>query len=535
MKYIEGFHRLQLILYPEKLDDLVSDNNPVRFLDAFVDHLDLALMGFGKTNLEINLAGRPCYSPKSLLKLFIYGYFKKIRTSRKLMEICNTNIEVMWLIERLTPDFRTISDFRKDNAEAIIGVFKEFVKMCTSMGLYNTEIGVQDGSKFRAYNSKDNNVTESKLQKKLEIVEKRIREYLEEMDKNDEEESDPQQYTKEEIEEKIKMLQERKEKYNSIINTMKEEGVTQQSFTDPESRLMKTANGGFDVCYNAQIIVDPVSHMIGAIEVTNNCNDMGLLTPVTTKFKEELGVDVMEVVADKGYEEPKDMLECILNGTIPHVPSKTGKESYEFEVEYKEASINDEMLDSTSSADIRTCLEAGVKPNVYKDMGIEVSIKEEEQYVSGDESTGSCFKLNEAGTAVICPNSASLNKVARMHNKERTRFTSKSACKLCTDKCTTSKFKQIDLKDGQTMLYIKKHQVVKKVIIKLMPNKEKIRNRKTVVEHPFGTIKRWLDGSYVLLKGKKKAAADLALSFLAYNVKRLITMVGVPTIMEKMS
>jgi len=534
MKYIVGDNRAQIILFPEKLDDLVSDSNPVRFIDEFVNQLNLNNIGFTKTVLSIYDPGRPCYSPECLLKLYIIGYFKKVRSSRKLMEMCRINIEAMWLLERQMPDFRTISDFRKDNKEAIKKVLKIFVKICAELGLYNKEAVVQDGSKFLAMNSKDNNITETKLQKKLEIADEQISKYLDEMDKLDKEESDPQKYTKEEIEDKIQKLRARKVEYNNLINELKEEGLTQKSLTDPDSRLMKTADGGFNVCYNVQIVVDPESHIVGAVEVTNNCNDTGLLSPVTSKLKEDLGIDILEVVADKGYENTADMLECIMNGTIPHVPSKSGAESYEFELDHKAATITEELLDSTKPDDIKTCLEAGVLPNAYAGKGIEVSIHEEEQYVSDKEDNLSSFTLNEDGTAVICPNGSELNKVADLQNKGKTRFTSRSACKKCTEKCTKSEFKQVDLKDGQTVLYAKKLRMVKKVKIKLIPDKGKIQKRKCVVEHPFGTTKYWQDGSYTLLAGTEKVAADLSLVFLAYDIKRVINMVGTQEMIRKM-
>ena len=517
MKYLEGASREQIILFPERLDDLVTEDNPVRVIDVFVNQIDLKEQGFKKAKLNKTSPGAPCYSPESLLKLYIYGYFKKIRSSRKLMETCKTNIEAMWLLERLTPDFRTISDFRKDNIKAIKAVFKAFVKICAELGLYNTQIGVQDGSKFRAVNSKDNNVTEAKLQKKLELAEEKINKYLKEMDINDKNESDAPKHTKKEIYEKIEMIKAKKELYNQILKEMKENGETQRSFTDPESRLMKTPNGGFDVCYNAQIVADPKSHIVGIVEVTNRCNDTGLLSPVMIKAKEDFGVDVMEAVADKGFEDKADMLKCLMNGIIPHVPSKTGAETYELKTDYKEAVITEDSLNSVKPDDIRTCLETGVIPNIYKDKGIEASVCEKtERYITetgGDADPQSRFMLNEDKTSVIviCPNGSLLNKVSELHNKNKTRFSNRAACKKRANKCTASTFKQVDLKDGQTTLYTKKFHKVKKVIIKLTPDKEKIRNRKCVVEHPFGTVKRWSDGYYTLLKGKEKVCADLSL------------------------
>ena len=536
MRYIAGTNRSQIILFPEKLDDLVSDDNPVRFIDEFISLLDLEMLGFVNVRLYSSAPGAPSYSPECLLKLYVYGYFKKIRSSRKLMEMCRTNIEAMWLLERLMPDFRTISDFRKDNKNAIKKVFKAFVRVCVELGLYKTEVGVQDGSKFSADNSKDNNVTISKLEKKLEIADERINKYLEEMDKLDNEERDPQKHTKDELNEKIEELRARKEEYNSLIDEMKEEGVTQKSFADPDSRLMKTANGGFDVSYNVQIIVDPESHLMGAIEVTNQCNDMGLLSPVVAGLKEDLGIDFMEAVADNGYASKEDMLECLVNGTIPHVTPKNGVESYDFELEYNEAEITEEMLNSTKPEDIKACLEAGEVPNIYAGKGVEASVDEiEVEDVPGDDGDAqSCFTLAEDGSAVICPNGSTLNKVSRLHNKDKTRFTSRSACRACTDKCTTSAFKQVDFRDGQTVLHIKRLRKIKRVTVRITPDKEKTKNRKCVVEHPFGTIKRSLDGSYTLLTGIEKVGAELSLLGLAYNIRRAVNMVGTRWLIERM-
>jgi transposase len=534
MKYLEGLSRSQVVLFQEKLDDLVSENNPVRVIDEFVDMLDLWRLGFTKSFISPASPGAPSYSPNCLLKLYVFGCFKKVRSSRKLMEFAMTNIEAMWLLGRLTPDFRTISDFRKDNAKAIKKVFKAFVRVCVDMNIYSAETGVQDGSKFRAVNSKDNNVTESKLERKIKIAEEKLAKYLDELDKNDDEERDSQKYTKEDIEKKIAALTERKEEYNRLIEAMKEDGVTQISFTDPESKLMKMPNGGFNVCYNVQTLVDPVSHMIGDFDVTDSCNDMGLLSDMASKAKDDLGVALTDIVADKGYEDKADMLECLLNGTVPHVPSSSGEDSCSFNLDYKEATITEELLDSTKPEDIRTCLEAGAVPNVYAGKGVEAEVIEVEAV---DPNSGALFTLSEDGESVTCPTGSVLNKVAVLNNKGKTRFACKSACKKCPEKCTRSPHKQVDLKDGQTVLHGKTGKstiTVKKVRIRLTPDRAKLRNRKCVVEHPFGTVKRWSDGSFTLLSGKVKVGADLALLFLQYNIKRAISMAGVRTMIERM-
>jgi transposase len=353
------------------------------------------------------------------------------------------------------------------------------------------------------------------------------------MDKNDQMESDPSKYTKEEIQEKIAKLRERKERHEDFLKEMKETKETQKSFVDPESRLMKVANGGFDVCYNAQIIVDPKSHIVGTVEITNNCNDLGQLSPVTETLKEDLGVDVMDVTADKGFADKVDMLRCLMNGTIPHVSLKDGQKSHELELDYKEAVVTEEILNSTKSKDIKTCLESGILPKVYEGKGIKISVYEVDQCTM-DGNNQSSFTLNKDGLSVICPNGKTLNKVSRLRSKGKTRFASKSACKNCEDKCTTSKFKQVDMNDGQREVKVKRFQKVKKVGISLTPDKEKIKNRKCVVEHPFGTVKRWNDGSYTLLTGKEKVGADLSLLFLAYNIKRVINILGIPEMLKKM-
>ena len=318
--------------------------------------------------------------------------------------------------------------------------------------------------------------------------------------------------------------------YNEYMRKMEEEGITQISLTDEDARLMKTANGGFNVCYNVQIMVDPRSHIIGNFQVTNNGNDKGLISQVTQEAKEALGVDIIEAVTDTGYEDREDILKCILSGTIPHVPTASGEESYELELDHKENEISEEQRNSTKAEDIKACLEAGILPKAYEGKGIEVSIEEKETLEDGDNY----FKLNEEGTAVICPQGKLLGKVAYLKGKGKTRFTSRSACRECKEKCTEAKFKQVDLKDGQTELREKISRKVKKVIIRFTPDKEKLRNRKCVVEHPFGTIKRSDDGSYFLLKGIEKTTAEMALSLLAYNIKRAINILGVEEIVRKM-
>lgn len=529
MGYIIGDNRDQVTLFPETLEEYVSESNPVRVIDAFVKNLDLINAGF--ENAVPAREGRPSYDPRLLLKLYIYGYFNKIRSSRKLMAECGRNVEVMWLLCKLVPDFRTIADFRKNNAIALKKVFRAFVKVCVELNLYTRELIAIDGSKFRAVNSKDNNVTISKLEDKLKRIENNVSKYLEELDKYDKNEDNTRDSTKEELQEKLEILRQRKETYNEYLKEMKENKEMQKSFVDPESRLMLTHSGGFEVCYNVQTAVDAGNHMIVDFEVTNNCNDTGLLYEGAERAKEALETEILEVVADNGYESKEDMLECLKAGIIPNVALKNDATECEITLTYKESEITSEMLNSTKPEDIQKCLEAGILPTAYINKNIEIEVVEENKNGPSEK----CFILNENTKSVTCPEGKILNKSAYLKNKSATRFVGKSACSKCNNKCTTAEYKQVDLKEGQKNLYLKGTNFIeRKVKIKLKPDKEKLKKRKCVVEHPFGTIKRWCDGSYLLMKSKIKANADLSLSFLAYNMKRAIKIIGVERLVEEM-
>lgn len=529
MGYIKGSDRSQITFFPESLDEYVSENNSVRVIDAFVDSIDLIKAGF--INAIPAKEGRPGYDPRHLLKLYIYGYFNKIRSSRKLMTECTRNVEVMWLLDKLSPDFRTIADFRKDNAKALKNVFRAFVKVCMDLNLYKKELVAIDGSKFRAVNSKDKNFTVSKLEKKLKRIEKNIDEYLVQLDEYDSTEERSEDITKEELHEKIETLKQRQETYNEYLKEMKENNETQKSLTDPESKLMRTHSGGFDVCYNVQTAVDDGHHMIADFEVTSNCNDIGLLHTVAQNTKEVLETEILEIVADKGYESNEDMLECLKKGIIPNVALKDDATESEISLAYEELEIDSTLLESAKPEDIQKCLKAGVLPTVYLEKNIEVEVVK--KVVSG--SSDKCFNLNEDGNSVTCPEGKILNKSAYLKNKKSTRFVNRLACSKCTNKCTKSKFKQVDLRDGQSILYLKSDNLIKIVVIKIKPDKEKVKKRKSIVEHPFGTIKRWCDGSYLLMKGKLKATADLSLSFLAYNMKRAINVIGIERLMVQIA
>lgn len=313
MKYVEGINRYQPTILPPILDDYVDENNPARVIDAFVDSLNLAELGFNKT--ELSQTGRPPYSPYSLLKLYIYGYFNKIRSSRKLETETYRNVEVMWLLENLRPDHKTISRFRKDNLNEIKKVFDTFVKLCLKMNLYGRELVSIDGSQFAAVNSKDRNFSIDKLKDRIERINNHISEYLAEIENNDNNEK--QAEDKANISQIISDLQSRKVKYEGMIETLKETGEKQISLTDPDSRLMAKLNS-HKMAYNVQTGVDEKNALIVDFVVSNK-PDRGQMYDTASKCKSTLEVEELTTLADKGYVSFHDISECISDNITANV------------------------------------------------------------------------------------------------------------------------------------------------------------------------------------------------------------------------
>jgi len=298
--------RQQLVLFPESVDEYISADNPVRFIDAFVDSLDLATAGFTHTTLAET--GRPPYDPRDLLKLYIYGYLNRIRSSsRKLEQECQRNVEVMWLLGKLTPDHKTIADFRKDNRRAFKEVFKAFCLLCRELDLFGAELIAIDGSKFKAVNSSKRNFTQTKVKKYLQELEQRIEAYLQELDELDQIEASsvPPQRSTEQLQAKIEQLKTRQSKYQGYLKRMEESGESQLSLTDPDSRAMPKSPKA-PVAYNAQTAVDSKHHLIVAQDVTNDVTDRDQLSRMALAAKETLGVDKVKAMADMGYSHGKE-------------------------------------------------------------------------------------------------------------------------------------------------------------------------------------------------------------------------------------
>lgn len=550
------------------LDAMVEWDSIARVIDCFVDHLDLKELGFEKT--KPSFEGRPCYDPQSLLKLYLYGYRKTIRSSRKLAAACITNIEVMWMLGGLRPDFRTISDFRKDNIDNLKGVFKEFLRRVT-VDLETGYVSI-DGSKFKAWNGKDRNFTIMKLDDRIKWLEDHTQEYLRLIDEADgEEEAASGTLTKEDLEAKLQEYQERLERYRSYRELMERENLTQISLTDADARLMKNKNG-MDVSYNIQTAVDSETHLIMDYQETNQVTDHGLLVSTMEGIRQESEGEIVEVIADKGYDKAEDMIDCLEQGIIPNVILPDGQDTYELEIDYRE--IADPDSASTEAEDLKNCLHAGVIPDAYEgiieDMEVvEVRRKvlnEPEQEVKSpygteeemkDRAAEGYFVRDPERDLVYCPGGETLRKKCIKKNGV-TRYANKQACQRCPyrDRCINGKgitrWKELDFsKDclekkakwwnpdepddhgssGRTKP--KGHFEKKKVVrFKLRPDRSKMEKRMCTSEHPFGTIKRTLNAGYFLLKSLRKIGGEFSLMATGYNLSRAENLFSFDQLME---
>jgi len=481
MEFIKGEDREQIILLPQTINEYVTENSPVRVIDAYINSVDPGTIGLIRK--EPKRTGRPPYDPKDLLKLYIYGYMNRIRSSRRLEIESHRNLEVLWLIRNLRPDHKTISNFRKDNAKVLKNVFIRFVNLCDNAGLYGKELASIDGSKFKAVNSKDRNFTKKKLQNRLKQIEDKIEKYLSDLDETDGEEEEAERgKSTSEIKEIIEGLKSRKEKYQAYEEELQENGETQKSLTDTESRLM-LSNGKMDVCYNVQAAVDSKNKLIIDYEVTNHVNDMNLLTPMAQRVKAILGTEKMVITADTGYASASDIAACVQIGVEPHV----------------------------SGIDSHICIPA----------------TEGEQEEIKSHINGRSVYLKDRNI-VICPMGKPLYPAHYKKTQGEAVFQNSKACKTCDCRCTKEKgvfryqfvMKKSDFKKD----YNDEGLIVKQVHIK--PQKEIYKQRKLLSEHPFGTIKRSMDGGYCLTKGIMKTTGEFALLFLAYNLKRVINILG---------
>ena len=590
MGYIQGADRNQIILLPDTLDDYVGRDNEVRAIDAFIDSLDISLMGFKADPAK---EGRPGYDPRDMLKLYMYGYLNHIRSSRRLQKEASRNVELMWLLKKVVPDFRCIADFRKDNAKAIKEVFKAFVELCNRAGLLSHESVVIDGSKFRAVNADNKSYVSSNAKKVLLDVEEKIIRYMKELDETDTAEPKPGALTKEDIAGVLDYLERRKSQLTEALEQMAGSGENHICTTDPESRLMKTRDG-IRPSFNVQTAVESENHLIVHYDVTSECTDWHLLVDGIDASKAALGVENLEGIADRGYSNDEEIQQCLLNGDTPTTHPNKGEKSRMFRFQKTDMEVTGEMLSSKDKDTILQCISAGVLPETLQrdDVGLEV-VKRREQGSSLylDKETGELFSYAEMKAQgglekapvevrrdpplqpyferdiekdiVICPMGQTLFYAGPGHPNGKKdpsirRYHRLSACLKCPNKCTLRKRRIVSFKEGETRkeeaFYEKarENRIVRKtshrfkvitlseeesswdewVILRFYPNQQHLRKRNTVVEHPYGTVKRWNGAGYLLTKGKLKVAAEMGLSFLAYNFRRVINLLGVNGIME---
>lgn len=465
--FIEGENRYQSTLFPERLDDYVTEDSPVRVIDVFLDGLDISGLGF-KT--EPNDTGRPGYHPRTMLKIYVYGYLNQVNSSRRLEREAQRNVELMWLTDRLAPDFKTIADFRKDNGESIRLVCREFVMLCRKLNLLTDALVAIDGSKFKAVNNRDRNYTRAKMKRRLAEVEASIDRYLGELDSADT--AAPAEDTQP-IEDKIAALKAEMDRLKKLEVRMLEAPDKQLSLTDPDARSMKCRGAGM-VGYNVQTAVDTQHHLIIAHEVTNIGSDRRQLAKMAAKAKAELQVNKLNVVADRGYYNSDEIRACEQANIAAHVP--------------KSMTSNNKAKGQFDRADF-----------IYK-------AKADEYECPAGERLIYRFTRTEAG-------------------KEIRRYWS-SACPRCSikAKCTTGDYRRVSRWVHE--------EVLERAQAQLDRLPDAMQTRRATVEHPFGTIKSWMGSTHFLTKTLDRVSTEMSLHVLAYNIKRVMKLVGPRQLIE---
>ena len=470
-RFIQGENRTQVTLLPESLDDYVSDTNPVRVVDVFVGELDLGKLGFeGVVPAE---TGRPAYHPADLLKIYIYGYLNRIQSSRRLEREAQRNVELMWLTGRLMPDFKTIANFRKDNGKAIRAVCRQFVVLCQQVGLFSEALIAIDGSKFKAVNNRDRNFTSAKLQRRMEEIESSINRYLSALDTADRQEPVIAQAKTERLHGKVAALKTKMQELKEIEARLNETPDKQISLTDPDARSMMTRGTGI-VGYNVQTAVDAKHHLIVAHEVTNDGSDRSQLSPMAKLAKQAMGAEKLSVVADRGYFKSEEILACHQSDITVHVPRP---------------------MTSGAKADGR-----------YNKTDFIYDTETDE------------YKC-PAGQRLIW-RYASVEKGLKLHTYWS------SHCQSCELKaqCTPSTQRRVRRWEHESVLENMQHR--------LDQAPEMMRIRKQTVEHPFGTLKAWMGATHFLTRTLPRVSTEMSLHVLAYNMKRVIKILGSAALME---
>jgi transposase len=475
-RFVEGADRGQSTLLPECLDDWIDENNPVRVIDAFVDALDLAELGFD--GVDPAVTGRPSYHPSVLLKLYIYGYLNRVQSSRRLEREAGRNVELMWLLGRLVPDHKTVADFRKDNGRAIRKVCARFVELCREMGLLAIASVAIDGSKFKAVNNRDRNFTRAKVERRRAQLEESVARYLSQLDTADRQpptEALAAKTTR--LKEKLAKLDEEMRRLQGLEARMQAAPDQQISLTDPDSRSMATSGRGSGVVgYNVQVAVDTEHHLIVTHEVTNVGSDRAQLARVARETKAVLQTDTLEAVADRGYFSGEEILACEQAGITVTLP----------------------------------------KP-------ITSGVKAKGRYGKQD------FVYLPEADVYRCPAGEQLKYYyTNVENGLRLRRYWTNACRTCAlkSRCTTGVQRRITRWEHE--------HVIEAMQRRLDENPQAMRQRRETVEHPFGTIKARMGATHFLMKTLPRVAAEMALHVLAYNLTRVMNIMGAQPLMAAM-
>ena len=470
MNHRPGLDRSQTLLFPERLEDYIAPENPVRFLDAFVARLDLKALGFAKAQSADT--GRPAYDPAILLKLYLYGYLHRIRSSRLLEAECQRNVEVIWLTGKQAPDHKTIADFRKDNLKPFQAVHRQFRVLCQKLNLFGAQLVGLDGTKLAAVNSKDANFNEKKLRELIQRADAQLAEYLKALDAADAAEPADPRLSRAELEAKIAALQDKKDWHEELLEQL-DADQKQLSVSDPDARRMRTANGSV-VGYNTQAVVDQKNKLIVAQDVTNDETDLGQLSSMAKEAKANLGVERLEVVADTGY--------C-------------------------------------TTAEVATCKQHGIRAYVPK------------ADTSANTAQGlygkSRFTYDTQKDVYVCPAEAELTYRFSTDEKGRqVRYYRASGCQRCAlrPQCTRNR-------GNRTITREQDEALMEAMAARVKAHPEKMKLRKQLCEHPFGTIKRFFGYTYFLVKGLNKVRAEWSLMTLAYNLKRVLNLVSFEKLM----
>jgi transposase len=470
MNHRTGLDRSQTLLFPERLEDYIAPENTVRFLDAFVAKQDLAGLGFTKARCADT--GRPPYDPAMLLKLYLYGYLHRVRSSRLLEAECQRNVEVIWLTGKQSPDFKTIADFRKDNLKAIRALTRQFILLCRQLDLFGGQLLAIDGSKFAAVNARDQNFNADKLKDLIARADAHLAEYLAQLDTADAAEPASASLSKSELAAKIAVLQERQDWHKELLAQLDAE-QKQVSVTDPDTRKMPTAHGTV-VGYNAQLAVDAKHKLIAADDVTNEGTDLHQLADIALQAKANLEIKQAEVLADTGYYNAAEVSRCTEHGLTPFIP-KADTSANTARGLYGKSQFTYDAL-----KDVYVC-------------------------PAGQELTYR-FPTYELGREI--------------------KYYRTNRCKTCAlkSRCTSNK-------GNRTITREANEHLMEAMAQRMQAQPEKFKLRKTLAEHPFGTIKRWFGYTHFLLKGLPKVQGEWSLTTLAYNLKRVLNLVSFEKLM----